>query len=347
MSIRYRFMPVLLLLISVLSACSMPVATTPTATPLRAVRSWPVGSPESQGMDAQKLADLLATIEREQINLHSLLIIRNGVLVSETYFGTYGPETQHELFSCTKSVIATLIGIARDQGQIASVEQPLSDFFAAYTARPQGQLSLDAVLTMRTGLQWQDNDLTFREMYRSRDWLAFMLDRPIIEPPGTRFNYCSGCTHILSAVLAQSTGINPRIYAEERLFAPLGITNITWETDPNGWPIGGWGLSMTPRDMAKLGYLYLQNGIWEGRQIVSSTWVQEATRMHTPSDGPLGYGYQWWIYPSGNAYAALGRSGQMIFVAPQQNLVVVTTAQLPNHDRIFDLLDTYILPAID
>ncbi len=121
-----------------------------------------------------------------------------------------------------------------------------------------------------------------------------------------QFNYCSGCSHVLSAIIQAKTRMNTRDFAEKELFRPSGITDVRWDADAQGIPIGGWGLQITPRDMAKLGYLYLRDGVWEGRQIVSSAWVKAATEKHTPTDGPLGYGYQWWTYPRWGAYAALG-----------------------------------------
>jgi CubicO group peptidase (beta-lactamase class C family) len=140
--------------------------------------------------------------------------------------------------------------------------------------------------------------------------------------------------------------MDPRDFADQYLFQPLGISNMQWDTNPDGVPIGGWGLQMTPRDMAKLGYLYLQDGQWNGQQIVSAQWVKNATQTHTETDGSLGYGYQWWTYPSLKAYTALGRYGQTIFVIPEADLVIVTTAQMENHDAIFQLIEEYIMPAV-
>ena len=140
--------------------------------------------------------------------------------------------------------------------------------------------------------------------------------------------------------------MSPRDFADQYLFKPLGISNVTWETDAAGIPIGGLGLQLTPRDMAKLGYLYLRHGQWDGQQIISAKWVENATRTHTETDGALGYGYQWWTYPALAAYAALGRYGQMILVAPELDLVVVTTAEMDNHDEIFRLIKQYLLPAV-
>jgi CubicO group peptidase (beta-lactamase class C family) len=140
--------------------------------------------------------------------------------------------------------------------------------------------------------------------------------------------------------------MNPRDFADQYLFQPLGISNIQWDTDAAGILIGGWGLQITPRDMAKLGYLYLREGQWDGQQIVSAEWVKNATRKHTETGGDLGYGYQWWTHPALEGYTATGRYGQTIFVIPKADLVVVTTAEGTDHDDIFRLIEQYILPAV-
>jgi CubicO group peptidase (beta-lactamase class C family) len=301
-------------------------------------------------MDSEKLNQMLADVRQQNLQLHSLLVIRNGYLVSETYFGRYGQDTPHELYSCTKSVVATLIGIAIDQGSIDGTDHRIVDFFSehkfAHLDTQKQNMTLEDVLTMQAGLDWQEGNPAYRDLYQSPDWLKFMLDKPMTEPAGSRFNYCSGCSHVLSAVLEQTTGMNPSDYAQQHLFTPLGISNVQWDTDAAGIPIGGWGLHLTPRDMAKLGLLYLRNGQWEGRQIVSAAWVENATRKHTGTDGDLGYGYQWWTYPSLSAYTALGREGQTIFVIPEADVIVVTTAGMDNHDEIFRLIEQYIVPAV-
>ena len=254
------------------------------------------------------------------------------------------------MYSVTKSFIATLIGIAIDKGDIAGTDQRIVEFFPERTFANlddrKSAMTLDDTLTMRTGLDWQEGDPAYRAMYMSSDWVKYVLDEPMIAAPGTQFNYCSGCSHVLSAVLSQTTGMNPRDFAEQYLFKPLGITNARWDIDAAGIPIGGWGLQMTPRDMAKLGYLYLHNGQWDGQQIVSAEWVENATRTHTETDGTLGYGYQWWTFPSLAAYTALGRDGQTIFVIPEKDLIIVTTAEMSGHDQIFRFIEQYILPAV-
>ncbi|CAG0937233.1 6-aminohexanoate-dimer hydrolase [Thermoflexales bacterium] len=328
---------------------SVPVATTAPHADWPTT-AWSTSAPEAQGLDAPKLAEMLAAIEQRQLDLHSLLIIRNGYLVSETYFGSYQADTRHQLYSCTKSFIATLVGIALDKGYLEGTDQRILDFFPAHQFanldEQKSAMTLEDTLTMRTGLAWQEGDPAYRELFMSADWLKTVLDKPMDSAPGSEFNYCSGCSHVLSAVLHQATDTNPRDFADQHLFKPLGISNVRWDSDAEGIPVGGWGLQLTPRDMAKLGYLYLHKGQWDGQQIVSAQWVEDATRTHAETGGDLGYGYQWWTYPALEAYTALGRGGQTIFVVPELDLIVVTTAQLDDHDEIFNLVRQYILPAV-
>ncbi len=339
-------------------AQSLPAFITPTIVPTAqatAAGYWPTNGwrtslPEEQGMDAQGLAQLLAAVEQQRLNLHSLLVIRNGYIVSETYFGSYKQDARHESYSCTKSFVSTLIGIALDKQQIDRTDRRIVDLLPKRTIANLDQrkrdMTLEDVLTMRSGLDWKEQDASIAALYRSGDWVQFMLDKPMVVSPGSTFNYCSGCSHLLSAILQETTGLKTRDYAERHLLKPLGISNAQWAADPAGTSIGGWGLQLTPRDLAKLGYLYLRNGQWDGTQIVSAQWVKSATEQHTTTDGKLGYGYQWWTDPSLEAYAALGRGGQTVFVIPRLDLIVVTTAETNNHDPIFRLIEEYIVPAV-
>jgi CubicO group peptidase (beta-lactamase class C family) len=359
---RLRTVLVLLWLLGMLVAgCAQPA---PTAAPSSVpeppsaqdsywpTSGWRTSPPAAQGMDPHKLALLQQAIQQQQLNLHSLLIIRNGYIVSETYFQPYTAQTPHELYSVTKSVIATLVGIAIDKRSIDGVDHPVIDFFGGSSfEHPDARkdaMTLEDLLTMRSGLDWQEQDATFWAMYQSDNWVKFMLDIPMDEQPGQQFRYCSGCSHLLSAIIQQRTGINTRTFAQSALFDPLGISAVTWEQDRQGIPIGGWGLQLTPRDMAKLGYLYLHNGTWDGQQIVSAAWIKAAVQRHTATDSQLGlgYGYQWWTYPTLGAYAALGRYGQTIFVIPDLQMVVVTTAEIEGHEPIFQLIEQYIVPAV-
>ncbi len=342
-----------LLWLSLLGACSAPpqAAATGVADTYWPTENWQTSTPEEQGMDSGKLAAMLTEVQESHINLHSLLVIRDGFIVSETYFGVYRQNTGHELYSCTKSFISTLVGIAIDQGWIENPDQKVTDLLSSYPIdNPDEQkqaMTLDDLLSMRSGLAWQEGDSAYMDLYRSPDWVSYMLNKPMAQPPGVVFNYCSGCSHLLSAIVEQATGMNPEEFARQYLFKPLGITRYFWEKGSGGLPIGGWGLQLTPRDMAKLGYLFLHQGMWDGQQIVSSAWVQTATQAHTPTDGELGYGYQWWVVPEHNAYTALGLDGQTIYVVPESQLVIVTTAATTDgHDAIFRLIEQFILPAV-
>ena len=341
-----------------LAGCAGPQAPAPAAlTSIQApdqssdwpTEGWKTSPPEEQGLDAARLAQMQAAIQQQNLSLHSLLIVRHGYLVSETYYPPYKQDTRHELYSCTKSFIATLIGIAIDKGFIGGIDQPVLGFFPEYSFDDPGGLreaiKLEHLLTMTSGLDWQEGDPVYRQMYLSEDWVSFVLETPMAVQPGTRFNYCSGCSHILSAIIQRATRMPTQTFAEEYLFEPLGISGDDWHTDAAGMPIGGWGLQLTPRDMAKLGYLYLHQGQWDGQQIVPAEWVQAATQKHTATESELGYGYQWWTYPKYGAYAALGRDGQTIFVIPEMDMIVVTTAASGGHEQIFQLIDEYIVPA--
>jgi len=334
----------------------LPTATAgPTLTPATEAywptTGWRVSTPEEQGMDSQKLAEMLAAVEEQNLALHSLLVIRHGYLVSETYFGSYRQETRHQQYSCTKSFVSTLVGIALDKGYIDRTDRRVLEYFSESTFenlddRKQA-MTLDDLLTMRSGLDWAEGDPTYRAMYQSANWVKYVLDLPMSSAPGSRFNYCSGCSHVLSTIVQQTTGMNTRDFAEQYLFEPLGIANARWDVDAEGIPIGGWGLQITPRDMAKLGYLYLHNGEWDGQQIVSAGWVEQATRQYTETDyDMLGYGYQWWTHASLEGYTAMGRYGQTIFVVPGADLVIVTTAGGVGHDVVFQLIEQYVVPSV-
>ena len=345
---------VLLILALLLGGCRSMPATAPA--PAASGGPWPTmdwetAAPEMQGVDGSRLEAAIAAARSQDFGLHSLLVVRNGRLISETYFDGYSASRRHVLFSVTKSVAATLVGMAIAQGKIAGVDQPvlglLPEAEAGNLDERKQAITLEDLLTMTAGLDWQEGNAAYGSLYRSGDWVEQMLGLPMAAAPGKHFNYCSGCSHLLSAIVEQRTEMDTRRFAEQNLFKPLGIQDIEWESDAQGIPIGGWGLELRPRDMAKLGYLYLQEGNWDGQQVVPADWIRQSVQPQVQThDQPPAYGYQWWVFPERQAYAALGLKGQMIYVAPALDLVVVTTAEAQGHTQIFDLLDTYILPAI-
>ncbi len=354
-----------LLTMVLLAGCARVPANTPAPAPSQAVEApvlstpgeihwpgddWPTAQPEARGLDPQRLAALAADAPQRAPNLSSLLVIRNGDVVLEQYYGSRSADDTLEIYSVTKSFISTLVGIAIDQGLIQGVEVPVLSFFPEREIDnpdpDKERLTLDQVLSMSTGFKWSEDDID--RLYTSPDWAQFMLDLPVVEPPGSRFNYCTGCSHLLSAIIQQSSGMETLAFARQYLFEPIGIRQVTWLSDSQGLAIGGWGLQLTPRDMARLGYLYLRQGNWDGRQVVSEKWVQAATSDHMAvGDNPkVRYGYQWWVRPSMNGYAATGRGGQMIAVIPDKDLVVVFTANGVDHEVEYKLIEEYLLPAV-
>ena len=355
-----RFSQILLmLLLAVMAGCSAATPALTQAAPVNTqaaqgnvwpTQGWKTSTPAEQGIDPAGLAKAIENAHQKNLNLDSLLVIRSGAIVSETYFRSSTAETRHELYSCTKSFTSTLVGIAIDQGRLDGVHHKVSEYFPKLLAENNDPrkaiLTLENLLTMTSGLDWSEGDPIYEAMYRSGDWVKFVLDTPMRSQPGSEFNYCSGCSHLLSAIVQQAAGVGTQAFADQVLFKPLGITNYRWDTDSNGIPIGGWGLQLTPRDMAKLGYLFLHNGSWDGQQIVSEAWVKSATQKQMDTGGTLGYGYQWWIEPAQAGYSARGRYGQTIFVVPPLDLIVVTTAMSNNEDEIYRLINNEIIPVV-
>lgn len=323
-------------------------------------KEWRTSTPEEMGMDSEILAGMFQQVETQQLNLHSLLIVRNGSLVTESYFHPYTKDQPQGIQSVTKSVISTLVGIAIQQGYIQNTDQKLVSFFPDQKIANLGEekkaITLKDLLSLTAGLKCNDSPFSGEVgMEQSSNWVQFMLDVPMTEQPGTKFNYCGGAVHLLSAILQKTTGMTARDFANRFLFEPLGIAQVPesrWSMDPQGISTGPYGLYLTPRDLAKLGYLYLQNGKWNDQQIISADWVKAATANHTIKDNGLKYGYLWTIDPAQGSYSALGFAGQEIYVIPGKNLVVVFTAALPSTQPDMDflplkaLVDTYIIPSV-
>jgi len=307
-------------------------------------------------MGSVRLADMLEAIRKERHDIDSVSVVRHGYLVVDATVYPFRPDTKHVIHSCTKSVVSALVGIAIDQGHIEGVEQPVLDIFSRRTVanvdeRKQA-MTLEHVLMMANGLECRDSYLYrwqgLNQMRGAGDWVQFMLDLPMAEAPGARFEYCNGGSFLLSAIIQETTGQTTLAFAQEHLFGPLGITDVDWPANPQGITIGWGDLRLKPHDMARFGYLYLHEGRWGDKQVVPAEWVKASTRRHiaagTLSDG---YGYQWWVDDAGY-YMALGYAGQYIVVVPDQDMVVVFTSDLAERDFFTPetLLQTYILPAV-
>lgn len=291
---------------------------------------WQTSSPEEQGYDSAKLAEMLQKIQEKEIAIDSLLIVHNGYVVLDAHFAPYDGTFPHNQASVTKSVMTTLIGIAVDQGKI-DLDQPMVSFFPDRTIvnldERKAHLTVRHLVTARNGMEsgcYADDPGSVDAMRSKSDWVQAALDRPMVAEPGTKFCYDSPGMHILSAILQEATGMTAMEFAQQNLFGPLGIQDAIWDVDPQGYTRGWGDLHLTPESMAKVGYLWLHQGNWNGQQIVSREWVLDSVQRHsTKVDHDSGYGYGWWI--NNSHYFAAGRMGQDIRVIPALNTVLVAT----------------------
>ena len=292
---------------------------------------WRATTPEQQGMDSDKLREALDYIQQRGLAIHSMLIVRNGYLVLEVYFYPYNDKEVHDVASVTKGITSTLVGIAIEEGKIKSVREPVLKFFSenpvAHNEASKQRLTLEHLLTMTSGLQCEprNNELTLLQMKQSDSWVEFMVDLPMAEEPGRKFVYCSGGMHLLSGIISRVSGGSAYDFARRSLFEPLGIRDAIWPSDPQGVSHGWGDLHLHPRDMARIGYLWLNRGIWNGRRVISADWVDQSTRVHAAAGSDNEYGYGLWIRSGVGLYEALGRGGQRISIVPSKNIIVVFT----------------------
>jgi CubicO group peptidase (beta-lactamase class C family) len=361
-----KLLPIILFFLILITACSggQSFTSTPLLIPTHPTNlqpmdeqsasywptdGWRTSSLEEQEMDPALLAQMFKTIDERHLIIDSVLVIRNGYIVAEKYYPPYTSDTRHRLYSCTKSFISALIGMAIEDGYIDGVKNPVLDFFPHRTFMNLDELkqsmTLEDLLTMRSGLDWEEGMPEYQAMQATRDWVGFVLNKTMAVEPGSQFNYCSGCSHVMSAIIQETTGVSTLEFAQRRLFEPLNISNFHWGLDGSGIPNGGWGLEMTPRDMAKFGYLFLNEGTWDGQQIVPSNWVRLSTQTGLPTGEVVDYAYQWWVDSASGLYAAQGLNGQKIYVIPGLELVVVFTANMDDTTPIFELVEDWVIPA--
>ncbi len=309
-------------------------------------------------MDSEILAKMFDYIRKENYDIHSVTIIRNGYLVADAANYPFAQDLKHQLNSSSKSIISALIGIAIEQGYIENVQQPVLSFFPGRTVanldEDKKAMTLEHLLIMSAGFEYRDS-ITDRwrnleQLLEAKDWVQFMLDLPMAAPPGTIFNYSNGVSFLLSAIIQETTGMSAFEFAKVHLFSPLGIYDVEWLANPSGITTGYSGLRMRPRDMAKIGYLFLNDGRWDGAQIIPASWVAVSTREHIsePFWSGNGYGYQWWTTYDG-VYSAQGYGGQIIFVIPEHELVVAFTGNLSVSDSNMPqmFLNSVIIPAAE
>ena len=298
-----------------------------------ALLAQPESTPETQGVDSEDLVRLVHYIDGQAKGLDSLVMIRHGHVIFEVYYEPYGRDEVHILNSVTKSFVSALIGIAIDKGYLPNDENKLADWFPKAAADRKAAIDIRHLLTMTSGIDWPQygrNNVS-RQMDESPNWVQFILNRPMAHDPGTQSNYSNGDAHLLSAVLQRATGESALEFGWKHLFQPLGIPKPRWDHDPQGINIGSATIYMTPRDMAKLGMLYMHHGAWQGTQIVPEVWVRKSLKRNTSieiSAGQADYGYYWWLYPALGMSEAWGGAGQRIAVFENLDLVTVMTGDI-------------------
>lgn len=317
----------------------------------------PRSSPEREGMDPEAIIKFIVAVEDSPHELHSLMILRHGKVVAEGWWDPYAPDLKHTMYSVSKSFTATAIGFAVNEGKL-KVEDKVVSFFpdrAPETIHSHlAKLTVRDLLTMGVG---HAEDPTGK-VVSSDDWIRTFLGLPIPHAPGSRFVYNTAATYMLSAILQSVTGETLLDYLTHRLFIPLGIEGVDWESDPHGINTGGYGLRLKTEDMAKFGQLFLQKGQWQGKQVLPVEWIEAASSVKIiqdpdapkekvdQSDWLQGYGYQMWRSRH-NSFRADGAFGQYILVLPELDAVIAITSETVDMQGELNLVWEHLLPAFD
>jgi CubicO group peptidase (beta-lactamase class C family) len=348
-------------------------------------KGWRTAPPKAEGMDPAVLATIAGNVSSVYPQVRSVLVVRHGYLVYEHYWQGRTAANGDNLYSVTKSVVSALVGIALGEGKLTGLDQPVGVLLARHLPPDpdprMARVTLEQLLTMTSGLAGDDPSLggdpnVSRRQGASRDWVAHILGRRLATNPGAGFAYSSATSQLLSAIVTDATGQSTLAFARARLFGPLGINSakapapvlvahpspavvkayarapVAWPTDPQGYQLGFSGLKLPSRELAKVGYLYLNGGRWDGRQVIPAGYVAASTRPHSipPPDGPAeGYGYQWWVTSQAGhpSFLAVGKGGQLLQVVPDLDLVVVITSDPSQHrNDARELVGEAIIPAI-
>jgi CubicO group peptidase (beta-lactamase class C family) len=330
---------------------------------------WPTSTPAEQGLDPYML--LYAYEKADELRfMYSLLVIRNGKLVAEQYFNGMTKHDANHIASATKSFVSALVGIALRENYLSSLDQKMMDFFPEYINsnldQQKYEISIRELIKMRAGYPQDSNDEFWAQITKSNDWMKFAVEYPLTAAPGQTWGYSNASTLILSGIITKATGMSTLEFAKKYLFDSLNINIQHWDIAPPGYYTGYGSMYITPRNMARLGYLYLNNGFVDGKQIIPKEWIEESTKRYTDginwgrffgSFEEVGYGYLWWLAKAHlyDFYFASGYAGQNIIVIPLLNSIIVTTTHsavdrninIDQNNSVFNLIANYVLPAAD
>jgi CubicO group peptidase (beta-lactamase class C family) len=322
-------------------------------------RSLPRSTPEEQGVSSAGILAFLDGIEKSQHEFHSFMMVRNGHVFAEGWWTPYRANANHMLYSLSKSFTSTAVGFAVSEGK-CNVDDAVTSFFPdelpSEVSENLKALKVKHLLTMSVGHASDSTPIITKE----QNWEKAFLALPITKPPGSAFLYNSGATYMLSAIVQKVSGQKVIDFLRPRLFEPLQIEGMTWETSPSGVNTGGWGLSVQTESLAKFGQFYMQKGVWSGRQILPAAWIEEATtfKIQQPppegksleeakltSDWLQGYCYQFWRCRH-NAFRGDGAFGQLDVVMPDRQAVVSITCETGNIQGEINLVWDHLLPAM-
>ncbi len=330
---------------------------------------WETTSPASVGMSGSML-DSAFLVAAGKDYIDALLVVKNGKIVGERYYNGFTRDQPHNVMSVSKSMLSAVAGVALEKGYIEGLDSKMLDYFPEYVHEGMDprkhDITIRHLLNMRMGIESEsyDNYAVYAELFNSDNWIKKTIEYPLIYDPGERMRYNTFITHLLSGVITRATGMSTHDFAFHHLFKPMGIDIDFWEQDPQGIYFGGNSMHITPREMAAFGYLYLNDGMLNGIQIVSREWIffsrSPSTDLSHPNEwGSMknyNYAYLWWLgqFNQYDCYMAIGYGGQFIFIFPVADLIVVSTAEnnvspeetTEQEWAIHELLTRYILPSL-
>jgi CubicO group peptidase (beta-lactamase class C family) len=391
-----RFAHLMIIVISILSLLLASCGTEPSGNytyqmPESANDGFEVGSLDEVNVDSAMIEAAVDNIHSGKYSeVHSMVIVKDNKLVFEEYFpghqyqwdglGNHGAwvnwnrNMPHEIMSDTKSITSACIGIAIDKGFIESIDQSIFDDLPNHqhlNTDGKDQITIEHLITMTSGLEWKEWGTSYTDLENDilklwvecNDQVSCVLEKPFVAEPGTEFVYSGGGMVLLGEIIKNATNMDIEAFSGKYLFEPIGIERPVWSRFSSGVIDGSGGINLTPRDMAKFGVTFLDNGVWDGQQIISPSWVQKSAatyrdnkRINVPGEdsGRVGYSYTWWTKQYShsdqkvNMYYAGGWGGQLIMVLPELNTVVVFTGgDYVTKRHNFKILEKYILPAIE
>ena len=311
----------------------------------------PRSTPEAQGVSSRAICDYIETADRQINTMHSFMLVRHGHVIAEAWWKPEAPDKPHVLWSLSKSFNATAVGVAIEEGKL-SLDDPVLKFFPSEApADPSDNLK---AMTVRDLLTMTCGHDTEPKAVRGAPSVKQFLAHPVVHKPGTHFLYNTMGSFTLSAIVTKVTGQTSLEFLKPRLFEPLGIDDPQWDSSLEGNSLGGYGLKLCTEDIAKFGQLYLQKGMWNGKQLLPPKWVEQATSKQVPNDGEShakmggdwrqGYGFQFWRCTH-NAYRGDGANGQFCVVIPDKDVVIAITAQTGDMQGELNLVWEKLYPA--